>query len=60
MENRECDFCGDEFDYCPNGELQDQDLCVCDNCVDIALEQLELSGEFELDDEDDFDDEWGF
>lgn len=43
----ECDFCGDEFDYEPNPELQEQDLCVCNNCEDIAKEQLTLSREIE-------------
>ena len=46
----ECDFCGEEFDYSPNSELQEYDLCVCDDCEDVAREQLTLSGDMEEED----------
>ena len=58
-EINECDFCGEEFDYEPNSTCSEHDYCVCNNCEDACLEQLELMGDIESED-DDFDDDWGF
>jgi len=47
----ECDFCGEEFSHPPDDECSEHDYCVCDNCVDICLDQLERSGEIEPDED---------
>ncbi len=52
IEINECDFCGDEFTYPPDPELQEHDYCVCNNCVDVAREQLQAIGDIEEDDDD--------
>jgi len=54
-EINECDFCGDEFSYLPDPELEEQDYCVCVNCVDVAREQLDLNMDlYDPDEENDF------
>jgi hypothetical protein len=49
-----CDFCGEEFDHAPNTELARLDICVCESCEEIVKLQMDLNGEDEEDEEDEY------